>query len=117
MLGTEAGMMRRNGAQAMADGSEEQMGIEYRLRFNAPTAEAVAGVLRRVDAACEAPPPEYRFDLGIAASDRGWPQATVQVESDGAYFCDHGGASGRALLGEVVARLVSAFGAVTIDVL
>jgi hypothetical protein len=90
------------------------MGIEYRLQFNAPDAEAVAAVLRRVDAAREGPPPEYRFDLGISGSDQRWPQATVQVESDGAYFCDHCGALGRALLGEVVARLVSAFGAVTI---
>jgi hypothetical protein len=31
------------------------------------------------------------------------------------YFCDRCGGSGRALLGEVVARLVSAFGPVTIE--
>ncbi len=38
-----------------------------------------------------------------------------QVEAGGVYFCDHCGGLGRALLGEVVARLASAFGAVTVE--
>lgn len=87
------------------------MGIEYRLRLSAPDAEAVAAVLRRLPAAQEAP--DYRFEVGAAVG--GWPQATIQVEPDGVYFCDHLGGTGRALLGEVVARLVSMFGAVTVE--
>jgi hypothetical protein len=89
------------------------MGIEYKLRFSAADTEAVATVLRRLPAVREAPPPDRRFDLTV--SGREWPEATVRIESDGAYFCDHCGGSGRALLGEVLARLVSAFGAVTVD--
>jgi hypothetical protein len=93
------------------------MGIEYRLPFDAPDAEAVAAVLRRLYAAREASPPPHRFDLGPGATARDWPQATVQVKPGGVYFCNHSGGAGRALLGEVVARLVSAFGAITVDAL
>ena len=89
------------------------MGIEYRLRFDAPDGEAVADVLRRLPAARGATPPGNRFDLGNAGHD--WPQATVEVEPSGVYFCDHCGGSGRALLGEVVARLATAFGVVTVE--
>jgi hypothetical protein len=89
------------------------MGIEYRLRFEAPDGEAVADVLRRLPAACAANPPRSRFDLGDAGQN--WPQATVEVEPGGVYFCDHCGGSGQALLGEVVARLASAFGVVIVE--
>jgi hypothetical protein len=87
--------------------------IEYRLRFEAPDGEAVADVLRRLPAARAATPLGNRFDLGDAGHD--WPQATVEVEPGGVYFCDHCGGSGRALFGEVVARLASAFGVVTVE--
>ena len=89
------------------------MGIEYRLRFEAPDVEAVADVIRRLPAARAATPPGNRFDLGDASHD--WPEATVVVELGGVYYCDHCGGSGRALLGEVVARLASAFGVVTVE--
>jgi len=89
------------------------MGIEYHLRFTASDAIDVAEVLRRHPEAREIAPPSLRFEFGSAGE--GWPQATVQVEAGGVYFCDHCGGSGRALLGEVVARLVSAFGTVTVE--
>ena len=89
------------------------MGVEYQLRFTAPDAAAVADVLRRHPAARESAPPGLRFEFGSAGGGR--PEATAEVEAGGAYFCDHCGGSGRALLGEVVARLVSAFGAVTVE--
>jgi hypothetical protein len=89
------------------------MGIEYRLRFAAPDAAAVAEVLRRHPAARESMPPGLRFDFG-SASD-GWPQATAQVEAGGRYFCDHCGGAGRALFSEVIARLESPCGAVAIE--
>jgi hypothetical protein len=89
------------------------MGIEYRLRFAAPDAETVAAELRRLPAAREVPAQAHRFDLGLGAADL--PQATVQAEPGGAYFCDHCGGTGRALLGEVVARLVTAFGPVSVE--
>jgi len=89
------------------------MGIEYRLRFDAPDAAAVAAVLRRVPGASKAHAQEDSIDL--VATPFGQPQATVQAEPGGAYFCDHCGGSGRALLGEVVAHLASAFGAVIVE--
>lgn len=87
------------------------MGIEYTLRFSASDPEAVAEELRRLPTAREVSPPSHRFDFGVGDL----PQATVQVEPGGAYFCDHCSGPGRALLGEVVARLVSAFGVVSVD--
>jgi hypothetical protein len=87
------------------------MGIEYGLRFHAADPDVVAAVLRRLPAAREAP--TLRFEVGVQAGE--WPQATVQVEAGGVYFCDHCGGTGRALLGEVVARLVSAVGPVTVE--
>lgn len=45
--------------------------------------------------------------------DLGMPDVTIQIESDGAYFCNHGGA-GNELLGCLIARLTSEYGAVTI---
>lgn len=89
------------------------MGIEYKLKFSAPDAKTVAMLLRRVPSAKEMSTPDHRFELGTKASDRDIPDATVIVEPDGAYFCDHGRA-GRELLGILVARLVSEFGEVTV---
>ena len=87
------------------------MGIEYRLHCNA-SAAAIADVLRRHPAAQETSSVDFHFELGKTSD--GWPQATAHAEADGAYFCDHCGGEGRAIMGEVVARLVSAFGAVTV---
>ena len=91
------------------------MGIEYRLRFTARDEEAVAAVVRQFPEARATDAPGVRYEFSIGASEKGWPQATLQVEPGGAYFCDHCGGLGRAMLGEVVARLVSAFGAVTVE--
>lgn len=89
------------------------MGIEYRLRFVAPNPAAVAEVLRRHPEARDAEPPGSGFEYGFTAGD--WPQASASVEAGGAYFCDHCGGSGRAILGELIAKLVSAFGPVTVE--
>jgi hypothetical protein len=89
------------------------MGYEYKLQFVAPDANAAAAVLRRLPLARELSTQELSFELGAKVSDRGMPDATVKVEPDGAYFCDHSG-EGRKVLGIVLARLVSEFGAVTI---
>lgn len=91
------------------------MGIEYRLQFSSPDSEAVAAVLRRLPAAREASSPSHRFELGPGAAEREWPQATVEFAPGGLHFCDNCGGAGRALLGEVIARLVSAFGVVIVD--
>jgi len=95
------------------------MGIEYNLRFEAPDAEAVAGLLRSLPGATESGSPYAApglcFDLGAGPAEEGWPEATIQIEPGGAYFCDHCGGGGRAYLGQVVASLVSYFGAVTIE--
>jgi hypothetical protein len=89
------------------------MGFEYKLRFVAPAAGAVAAILRGLPTARELSTPVHSFELRTKASDEGMPDADVRVEPDGAYFCDYGGA-GQKFLGIVVARLVSEFGAVTI---
>jgi hypothetical protein len=91
------------------------MGIEYRLQFSAPGAEAVAAVLRRLPTARESPSASHRFEIGTDSTERDRSQATAQVQPGGLYFCDNCGGSGRALLGEVVARLVSAFGPVVVE--
>ena len=54
---------------------------------------------------------EYRREIG---NTEAMPDATVQVEDGGLYFCDHGG-FGREYLGLVLARLVAAFGPVQIE--
>jgi hypothetical protein len=88
------------------------MGIEYRLRFVAPDVESAAVVLRCLPGAREGAPPGRRFELDAGT---GGPQALVELEPGGAYFRDHCGGAGRALLGEVVARLAGAFGPVTVE--
>jgi hypothetical protein len=88
------------------------MGIEYSLRFTAPSEEVVAEAVGCLQGVVESPfepaGPGTRFDLGGG-------EATAIVEPGGLYFCDHCGGSGRAFLGQVVARLVSVFGSVTIE--
>lgn len=91
------------------------MGIEYQLRFTAPEPGAVDELIRLLPAARAAHPPQPGFDLWVGSSEQDNPQATVQAEPGGLYFCDHCGAHGRALLGEVVAALVPVFGPVTVD--
>ncbi len=59
--------------------------------------------------------PSHGFELRGEVSDADRPHATVQVEPGGASYCDNCGGTGRALLGEVVATLVAAFGAVTVE--
>ena len=87
------------------------MGIEYKLTFEAPDAEAVGAVLRRLPAARESDADAGRFDLGGGE----WPEAVVQVEQGGVYYCDNCGGRGRELLGVVVARLVAVFGPVSVE--
>lgn len=97
----------------MAFGGESRTGVEYALRFASPSTAPVAAVLRRLPGARELPLPASGFELRADGSVSGMPDASVQAEPYGAYFCDHGG-HGREFLGLVVARLVSEFGAVTV---
>lgn len=87
------------------------MGIEYSLRFTAPSAEVVAAGLRLLPGARETVP--LRFDLG--GEPGGWPEATVTAEPGGASFRDNCRGGGRAMLGLVVARFASTFGPVTVE--
>jgi hypothetical protein len=89
------------------------MGVEYALRFASPGLDAVATVLRRLSAARDLPPPGLGLELRSDSSSSGMPDALVQPEPYGAYFCDNGGHV-REFLGLVVSRLVSAFGPVTV---
>jgi hypothetical protein len=87
------------------------VGIEYQLKFDAPDCESVASELRCLSSAVESSASHFEFAVD---GKTGWSDATLQIESFGAYFCDNCGGPGRAILGEVIARLTSKFGAVTI---
>ena len=60
------------------------MGIEYKLTFEAPNAEAVGAVLRRLPAARESDAEPGRFDLGEGE----WPDV-VRVEQAGVCYDDN----------------------------
>jgi hypothetical protein len=88
------------------------VGVEYQLHFNAPDCESVATQLRRrFSGAIEPSPGRFEFEVDDSP---GWPSATLVIEPTGAYFCDHCGGSGRAMLGQVIALFTSSFGAVTV---
>lgn len=91
------------------------MGIEYRLRFSFSDPNAVTLLLRRLPNIQETTSPSTSFDFLTPESTNKLPEATVTIESDGLYFCDHCGGSGRALLGIVVACMVSKFGPVAVE--
>jgi hypothetical protein len=89
------------------------VGFEYRLRFAVPDPSAVAEVLRRLPEARDSSATIAGFDFGCAGGGR--PQATAQVEASGIYFCDHCSPGGGAVLGNIVAALVSAYGPVVVE--
>lgn len=89
------------------------MGIEYALRFRHPGPTAVVNVLGTLPVLRRTGSGLYDFELRAEGSTGGMPDASCRIEADGMSFCHYGG-SGRAFLGEVVARLVSKFGPVTI---
>lgn len=91
------------------------MGIEYMLRFPSSDQARAAKALRRLPSADEGTSRGLRFDFGGLTPTDGSPQATVQVEPDGVYFCDHCGSSGRTFLGYVVAALAAEFGEVNVS--
>jgi hypothetical protein len=93
---------------------ERSVGYEYQLQFTHPGAAAVAEVVRRLPFAHERQPQSGEFELWIDGPNGGMPDAAAQVEPYGLYFCYYG-VAGRELLGTLLARLVSEFGAVTID--
>jgi hypothetical protein len=90
------------------------MGIEYALRFAHSRTAAVAEVVRRLPFAHERPPQSGEFELSAVDRPGSMPDAVAHVEPYGLYFRDNGGV-GKELLGTLLARLVSEFGAVTID--
>ena len=89
------------------------MGVEYRLRFTHTDVDGVASVLRRLPQLRATASPGA-FELRRSGPSDGPPDAVLQVEPCGVYFCWYG-VAGREFLGTVVARLVSDFGAVTVE--
>jgi hypothetical protein len=89
------------------------MGFEYRLRFAHTGSEGFAAVLRRLPQLRAIAPPGA-FELRRPGSSKGPPEATLQLEPDGAYYCWYS-VAGREFLGTLVTNLVSEFGAVTVE--
>ncbi len=88
------------------------MGTEYRLRFDCDDPDALVRDLSLLPSAVASG--ERRLDFREAAGSDGMPDATLQLEPLGAYFCDHGG-RGREILGRVVARIVARCARVTVE--
>ncbi len=87
------------------------MSYEYRIQFKVLDINSVANIFRKMPSIQEVPSMANKFNMG-EFSDK--PEATIVVESDGVYFCDHCGADGNRFLGVVVSSLVKKFGPVTI---
>lgn len=86
------------------------MGMEYKLEFDSGDAKVMQSLCNLRSAALVSDDMiEFRED----GSESGMPDATIRLESSGAYFCDHGG-FGRSILGIVVANLVSLCDSVTV---
>ena len=91
------------------------MGIEYRIKFKAPDTESVVTVFRRIPWARQSSNASLEFEMHENQETSHWSDATVVIEPGGVYFRDNGGGSGRHVLGEVVAQLLSVFGQLTIE--
>ncbi len=89
------------------------MGMEYKLRFTSPGLAVVIELLESMAAFRRSAHDDCTFELRDQEIGGGMPDASMQLEPDGAYFCVYGG-SGNRYLGEVVTRLVRRFGAVTV---
>ena len=88
------------------------MGSEYRLRFqNADKGDVIDSLGHLQDAKLISP---EELEFRATGNSSRMPDATVKAEPGGLYFCDHGGA-GRDYLGRVVAKLLSAYGSVTVQ--
>jgi len=90
------------------------MSTEYAISFDSPDLVATANELRQLPSARELTSTPSTFELRANPSAEGMPDATVQAQPYGAYFCDHGG-SGQEFLGLVVTRFVQKFGCVRVD--
>ena len=84
------------------------MGIEYMLRVENPDPERFLTILQSLPEVVET---DRGFDVGPFGG--GWPTATVVLDPEGVYLCDH--TCGTSVLDLLVARLTEAFGPVTVE--
>ncbi len=84
------------------------MGIEYTLRVEKPDPERILTILRGLPEAQET---DHGIDVGPFGG--GWPTATVTLDPEGVYLCDH--ACGTAVLDLLVTRLTEVFGPVAVE--
>ena len=89
------------------------MGMEYKLRFAFPDVASVTSVLRRLPMVREVPRTNIEFEFRAAENSSSMPDASARIEQDGLYFCVCGN-RGRQFLGDIIARLVSEYGTVTV---
>jgi len=89
------------------------MSDEYRLVFAHPGVRSVAECLRPLAGASVLSGPILTLEFR-SGSPLEMPDAILRPEGEGAYFCIFGG-GGRAFLGQILARLVSSYGSVTVD--
>jgi hypothetical protein len=78
-----------------------------------PGREVVEQGLLRLNGAALVPALSSRLEFRRDKPGAGMPDASASIEDYGLHFCDYGG-GGREYLGQVVAWLVSRFGAVAV---
>ncbi|HZW12225.1 MAG TPA: hypothetical protein VFF81_03410 [Noviherbaspirillum sp.] len=88
------------------------MGYEYRLSAPNTTRLALSQAYKNISRLAGASSSEQQIELRTNGHD-GMPDATVMLDEDSLYFCDHGGA-GKEFLGRVIELLVSSLGAIVV---
>jgi hypothetical protein len=73
------------------------MGTEFRLRFRYEHTSVLLDAVRHVPGCRELADGRVGFDFREPESSSAMPDATLILEAEGAYFCDHGGV-GREIL-------------------
>lgn len=88
------------------------MSFEYRISFDHADRASIVSALRRLP--LNALDAVGKFEFRSTDNQGGMPNAFIQVEDYGVYYCWNGG-RGDDLLGALVGELVANFGPVTVE--
>lgn len=89
------------------------MGIEYLITYPADHSVPAQDVLRHLGCHWNNEAGNGYFSAIDNLPEHAMPDASIAIEADGVYFCDHGG-KGRDYLGRVIAAMVSQYEQVTV---